>query len=60
MDVFKTAQKFNIHLSYFCKKIYHQKLSKIAKSGHTALFPSAREREYVGRYAFMINQLVEK
>ena len=35
MDVFKTAQTVNIHLGYFCKKICHQELSKIAQSGHT-------------------------
>ena len=27
----------NIHLSYFCKKVCHHKLSKIDQSGHTAL-----------------------
>ena len=36
MDVFKTAQKANIRLGYFCKKNCHQELSKIAQSGHTA------------------------
>ena len=35
MDVFKTAQKVEIHLGCFCKKICHQELSKIAQSGHT-------------------------
>ena len=40
MDAFKTAQKVNICLGYFCKKICHQNLSKIAKSGHTARKPN--------------------
>ena len=35
MDVFRTAPKVNIHLGYFCKKICHQELPKIAISGHT-------------------------
>ena len=34
MDVFKTAQLVNLHLGYFCKKLY-QELPKIAQSGHT-------------------------
>ena len=34
MDVFKRAQKVNIHLGYFCEKICHQELSKIPQSGH--------------------------
>ena len=38
MDVFKTAQNVNIHLGYLCKKICHQELSKIPKSGHTAMY----------------------
>ena len=36
MDVFKTAQQVNIHLGFFCKKICHQELLKIAQSGHFA------------------------
>ena len=36
MDVFKTAQKVNIHLGYLCKKICHEQLSKIVQSGHNA------------------------
>ena len=28
MDVFKTAQLVNIHLGYFCKKIYARELKK--------------------------------
>ena len=36
LEVFKIAQKVNIHLGYFCKKICHQELSKIAQFGHTA------------------------
>ena len=35
MDAFKRAQKVNMHLGYFFKKICHQELSKIAQSGHT-------------------------
>ena len=35
MDAFKTAKKVNKYLGYFCKKICHQELSKIDKSGHT-------------------------
>ena len=35
MVVLKIAQKVNIHLGYFIKKICHQELSKIAQSGHT-------------------------
>ena len=35
MDVFKAAQKVNIQLGYFSKKICHQELSKIIQSGHT-------------------------
>ena len=34
---YKRAQKDNIHLGYFCKKICNQELSKIAHSGHTAI-----------------------
>ena len=30
MDAFKTAKKVNKYLGYFCKKICHQELSKIA------------------------------
>ena len=36
MDVFKTAPKVYLNLGYFCKKICHRELSKIAQSGHTA------------------------
>ena len=36
IDVFKTNLKVNIRLDYFCKKIGHQELSKIAQSGRTA------------------------
>ena len=58
MDVFKTAQKVNIHLGYFCKKICLQELSKIARSGHTATQPPKHTRKllvhtqpYLGRYS---------
>ena len=33
---FKIAQIFSPDLGYFCNKLCHQELSKIAQSGHTA------------------------
>ena len=33
---FKIAQKVAKNVGYFCLKIYHQELSKIAQSGQTA------------------------
>ena len=35
---FKIAQKVAKYLSYFCKKICSQELSKIAESGHTVQY----------------------
>ena len=43
MDVFKTPQKVNIYLGYFCKKVCHQELSKIAQSRHTDCWISLKK-----------------
>ena len=36
MTLFKIAQRVSKYLGYFCIKIWHQLLSKIDQSGHTA------------------------
>ena len=38
IDVFKIAQKVNIHLGHFYKRNSHQELSKIDQSGHTGYY----------------------
>ena len=35
MDVFKTAQKVDTHLGYFCDESLSPRTFKIAQSGHT-------------------------
>ena len=45
MDVFKTVLKVNIRLGYFCKKICHQELSKIAQYDHTVFGPQKQMKK---------------
>ena len=43
-DGFQKDQKGTKYLDHFCKKIFHQELSKIAQSGHTGCNNCTRHR----------------